>query len=95
MVSSRLGPGFWSVRDERPQPDAYVTDPQRVQRGYARTSMLPITLLAAQKLADLLTTGAAIEAAVTALATDNGVVVPILPASQVYVSFSPVRWRSY
>lgn len=52
--------------------------------------MLPITLLAAQKLADLLTTGAAIEAAVTALATDNGVVVPILPASQVYVSSSPV-----
>lgn len=52
--------------------------------------MLPITLLAAQKMADLLTAAAAIETEVNSLSADNGVTLPILPASQVYVSSSPV-----
>jgi hypothetical protein len=52
--------------------------------------MVPITLLTAQKLADLLTAATAIETEVSSLSADNGVSLPILPASQVYVSSSPV-----
>jgi hypothetical protein len=52
--------------------------------------MLPITLLAPQKLADLLTVNAAIESEVNSLAADSGISLPVLPASQVYVSSSPI-----
>ena len=52
--------------------------------------MLPITLLAPQKLADLLTLNAAIESEVNSLAVDSGITLPLLLASQVYVSSSPI-----
>jgi hypothetical protein len=51
--------------------------------------MYPITISSAQYLVDLLTAGAAIEAGVNSLAAENGIAVPVIPASQVYVSSAP------
>lgn len=51
--------------------------------------MLPITISSAQNLVSLLSTGAAIETEVTALASESGIAVPVIPASQVYVSSAP------
>jgi hypothetical protein len=52
--------------------------------------MLPITLLAATKLAGLLKASAALEANVNELAAANQTTVPIIPSTQVFVSSAPV-----
>ncbi len=52
--------------------------------------MIPLTLLGPQKLANLLTSGSALQTAVTGLAKQSGVVVPSISNNQVIVtSMSP------
>lgn len=52
--------------------------------------MLPLTLLAPEKLASLLTTNSALQAAVNAITAQSGVVVPPISISQIVVtSISP------
>lgn len=51
--------------------------------------MLPITLLAAHKLAALLTTSSAISAAISAMAAENGIDIPVISADQVFLSSAP------
>lgn len=48
--------------------------------------MLPLTLLAPEKLAGLLTTNSALQMAVNAIATQSGVVVPPISTSQIVVT---------
>jgi hypothetical protein len=52
--------------------------------------MLPLTLLAPEKLASLLTTNSALQMAVNAIAAQSGVVLPAISSSQIVVtSISP------
>jgi hypothetical protein len=48
--------------------------------------MLPLTLLAAQKLKDLLVNNDALTSAISVLAAQAGIVVPLLPSSQVVLN---------
>jgi hypothetical protein len=48
--------------------------------------MLPLTLLAAQKVADLLTTNDALLQQITSLSAANNVVLPVIPSAQVILS---------
>jgi hypothetical protein len=48
--------------------------------------MLPLTLLAAQKLSTLLTTNNALQGAINTLATGNGVVLPSIMSSQIILT---------
>jgi hypothetical protein len=52
--------------------------------------MTPITLQAAQKVASLFTNDAAIETEIHSIATEDAYIVPVIPASQVYLSSTPV-----
>jgi hypothetical protein len=51
--------------------------------------MAPLTILTAQKLVDLLTSNASIETEVSFLSASSGIEVPLIPASQVYLSSAP------
>lgn len=51
--------------------------------------MFPTTLMAAQKLAALLTTSSAISAAIGAMAADSGIDIPVISAEQVFLSSAP------
>jgi hypothetical protein len=50
---------------------------------------MPLTILTAQYLVALLTTAAAIETEVSSLSAESGIAVPIIPATQVYLSSAP------
>jgi hypothetical protein len=51
--------------------------------------MLPTTILAAQKLAALLTASSAIEDQISSMAAESGIDIPVIAASQVFLSSAP------
>jgi len=51
--------------------------------------MLPTTMLAAQKLAGLLTTASAIEDQITSMSAESGIDIPVIATSQVFLSSAP------
>jgi len=51
--------------------------------------MLPLTLLAAQKLSGLLTTGDSLSQTISSLATEAGVTLPLLVSNQVILASAP------
>ena len=53
--------------------------------------MTPITLQAAQKVAALFTNNSAIESEVNSIATGSSYTVPVIPASQVYLTSTPIN----
>lgn len=53
--------------------------------------MLPTTILAAQKLAALLTTSSAISAELSAMTAETGIDIPAISAEQVFLSSAPAN----
>lgn len=51
--------------------------------------MLPITILAARKLADLLANSSALETQITSMSAASGMTIPLITADQVFVSSAP------
>ena len=51
--------------------------------------MLPTSILAAKKLAALLTNASAIQNEISSISAESGIEVPTIPASQVYLSSAP------
>lgn len=51
--------------------------------------MLPLTLLAAQKILNLLTTGNALQQAIETIASSNDVIVPLITSAQIVLSSAP------
>lgn len=51
--------------------------------------MLPTSILAAKKLAALLTNASAIQGEISSISAESGIEVPVIPASQVYLSSAP------